>query len=168
MFRFRPIPTTPMVAFRYLAPQEVQVVTVRLHPSVLIPCLITGIGGLFAAIAVTPVVGDDEALRFVIWVFAVTLLLQLVRAVFSWLSEYVVITQLRVFRCSRAGITSSYPLKQLDDVRVTRSPAGRLLGFGTLIFDSAHVAIDNIPFPEQVYLEIYGLIHPERPEDDGL
>lgn len=168
MARLRPVFTTPLVVARYLAPQERHVVTVRMHPSVLIPCLITGIGGLFAAIAVTPVVGDDAALGLVIWVFAATLLVQLVGGVISWLSEYVVITQQRVFRCSGAGITSSYPLKQLDDVRITRSPAGRLLGFGTLIFDSAHLAIDNIPYPEHVYLEIYGLIHPERPEDDDL
>jgi len=160
--------TTPLVVARYLAPQELQVVTVRMHPSVLIPPLITGIGGLFAAIAVTPVVGHDAALGFVIWLFAALLLAQLARAVFRWLSEYVVITQLRVFRCSGAGITSSYPLKQLDDVRITRSPAGRLLGFGTLIFDSAHLAIDNIPYPNRVYLEIYGLIHPVHPEVDDL
>lgn len=156
-----------MVA-RYLAPQEVEVVSVRLHPSVLIPPLITGIGGLFAAIAVTPVVGDDGALGLVIWLFTALLLVQLARAVIRWLSEYVVITQLRVFRCSGAGITSSSPLKQVDDVRITRSPAGRLLGFGTLIFDSAHIAIDNIPYPDQVYLEIYGLIHPARPGGDDL
>jgi hypothetical protein len=149
---------------RYLSPQERLAVTVRMHPSVLIPPLILGIGGVFAAIAVTPVAGDDVALELTIWLFAALLVAQLGRAVLRWMSEFIVITQLRVFRCSGAGITSSSPLKQVDDVRVTRSVAGRLLGFGTLVFDSAHVAIDNVPYPEQVYLEIYDLIHPQAAE----
>ena len=149
---------------RYLSSQERHVVTVRMHPSVLIPPLILGIGGVFAAIAVTPVAGDDAALELVIWLFAALLVAQLGRAALRWMTEYIVITQLRVFRCSGAGITSSSPLKQVDDVRVTRSVAGRLLGYGTLVFDSAHVAIDNVPYPYQVYLEIYDLIHPEAPE----
>jgi hypothetical protein len=154
------ISSVPALVARHLGPQERQIVTLRMHPSVLIPPLIVGIGGLSAAIAVAPVVRGDATLELAIWLFAGLLLAQLGRAVLRWLSEYIVITRLRVFVCSGAGITSSSPLKQLDDVRLTRSVAGRLLGFGTLVFDSAHLAIDNVPYPEHVYLEIYTLVHP--------
>jgi hypothetical protein len=153
--------STPALVSRHLAPQEIHVVTLRMHPSVLIPPLIQGIGGLFAAIAVAPVVGKDAALELTVWLFAGLLLAQLGRAVLRWLSEYIVITRLRVFVCSSNGITSSSPLKQMDDIRVTRSVAGRLLGFGTLVFDSAHLAIDNVPYPEQIYAEIYALLDEE-------
>jgi hypothetical protein len=154
--------STPALVSRHLTPQERLVATVRMHPSVLIPPLIVGIGGLFAAIAVAPVTRGDAALELVVWLFAGLLLAQFCQAVLRWFSEYIVITRLRVFICSGSGITSSSPLKQIHDVRVTRSVAGRLLGFGTLVFDSAHLAIDNVPFPEQIYAEIGMLI-----EDGG-
>jgi hypothetical protein len=152
--------TVPAVVYKHLAADEARVVTVRMHPSVLIPPLLLGIGGLFAAIAISPIL-RDAGLELAVWLFSGLLLAQLGRAVFRWLSEYIVITQLRIFMCSGAGITSSSPLKQVDDVRVTRSVAGRLLGFGTLSFDSAHLAIENVPYPEQVYLEILGILSNE-------
>jgi hypothetical protein len=150
----------PAVAYKYLAADEARVVTLRMHPSVLIPPLLVGVGGLSAAIAISPIL-RDPGLELAVWLFSGLLLAQLGRAVFRWLSEYIVITQLRIFVCSGAGITSSSPLKQVDDVRVTRSVAGRVLGFGTLIFDSAHLAIENVPYPEQVYLEILALLSKE-------
>jgi hypothetical protein len=156
---YRVVPSvTPALVRRHLAPQEVNVVTVRMHPSVLIPPVILGIGGLFAAIAVAPVVRGDAALELVIWVFAGVLLAQCVLAAWRWFSEYVVVTALRVFICSSGGVTSSSRLNDVNDVRVTRSMTGRFLGFGTLIFDSAHLAIDNVPYPEQLYAEIYSLL----------
>lgn len=151
--------TTPAMVYRTLTPDEALVVTVRMHPSILVPPLIVGMGGLFAAIAVSPVVLGNAAVEVAVWLFAGLLLAQLGRAVLRWMSEYIVITQLRVFVCSSAGITTSSPLKKLDDVRLTRSVAGRLLGFGTLVFDSAHLAIDNVPYPEQVYREIREMLH---------
>lgn len=151
--------TAPAMVYGTLTPDEALIVTVRMHPSILIPPLIIGIGGLFAAIAVSPVVQGNAAIEIAVWLFAGLLLAQLGRAVLRWMSEYIVITQLRVFVCSTAGITSSSPLKQVDDVRLTRSVAGRLLGFGTLVFDSAHLAIDNVPYPEQVYREIREMLH---------
>lgn len=156
---YRVIPRgTPALVMRHLAPQEVRVVTVRMHPSVLIPPLILGIGGLLAAIAVVPVVRGDAALELVIWVFAGVLLWQCGQAAWRWFSEYIVITALRVFICSSSGVTASSRLNEVNDVRVMRSMAGKLLGFGTLVFDSAHLAIDNVPYPEQVYAEIYSLL----------
>jgi hypothetical protein len=150
----------PAVVSRYLAADEARVVTVRMHPSVLIPPFLVGIGGLFAAIMISPIL-RDPGLELAVWLFSGLLLAQLGRAVFRWLSEYIVITPLRIFVCSGAGITSSSPLKQVDDVRVTRSVAARLLGFGTLTFDSAHLAIENVPYPEQVYVEILALLSKE-------
>src|ERR1700722_8524683 len=98
----------PAVAYKYLAADEARVVTLRMHPSVLIPPLLVGVGGLSAAIAISPIL-RDPGLELAVWLFSGLLLAQLGRAVFRWLSEYIVITQLRIFVCSGAGITSSSP-----------------------------------------------------------
>jgi hypothetical protein len=56
-------------------------------------------------------------------------------------------------------------------MRFERSPAGRLFGFGTFIVESAGQEqalnkIDNLPYPEQLYLEVCGLIFKDDGKDD--
>jgi hypothetical protein len=45
---------------------------------------------------------------------------------------------------------------------------GRLLGYGTLVIKSSGSAekIRLLPYPEQLYLEMYSIIAPENDEDD--
>jgi hypothetical protein len=52
-----------------------------------------------------------------------------------------------------------------------RSSLGRLLGYGEFILESAGQdqalrVVDHLPYPEQLYLEVCGLIFPGR-KDDG-
>jgi hypothetical protein len=67
------------------------------------------------------------------------------------------------------------PLVKVTDMSFQRSTLGRLLGYGEFILESAGQdqalrVVDHLPYPEQLYLEVCGLIFPGKPEidDDDL
>jgi hypothetical protein len=151
----------PARVSRFLAPHERLVLSVRQHPARIIPSLVTAIGGLLAAIVISPVVKGNGALEAVIWLLVAILMAQLALTVLDWLSRYLVVTSSRLFIiCGflAPGITWTAPLARIQDIRLTRAGGNRLYGSGTLVMDSEHLAIDYVPYPEQVYLEILGLL----------
>ena len=84
----------------------------------------------------------------------------------SWSVQYIVITQKRLILTSGlAGRkVTVIPLATLKDLAFTRSAGGRLLGYGAFTFEGggkASAVIDHIPYPEQIYLEIYALLYPD-------
>jgi hypothetical protein len=154
---------------RFLLPHERQVISVRQHPARIIPSLVTAMGGLLAAVVIGPVVKGNGALEAAIWLLVVILVAQLALTILDWLSRYLVVTSSRVLIVSgflAPEITWSAPLARIQDIRLTRSIGDRLYGSGTLVFPSEHVAIDYVPYPEQLYLEITGLLFRENPGDD--
>ena len=64
------------------------------------------------------------------------------------------------------------PLTKVTDMRFERSAAGRLLGYGKFIVESAGQdqalrSVDHLPYPEQLYLEVCGLIFtPDKGDSD--
>ena len=64
------------------------------------------------------------------------------------------------------------PLVKVTDMSFQRSSLGRLLGFGEFILESAGQDqalrnIDHVPYPEQLYLEVTGILYPDPRDDDG-
>jgi hypothetical protein len=62
------------------------------------------------------------------------------------------------------------PLVKVTDMSFQRSTLGRLLGYGEFILESAGQdqalrVVDHLPYPEQLYLEVCGLIFPGRKDD---
>ena len=62
-------------------------------------------------------------------------------------------------------------LVKVTDMSFERSSLGRLLGYGEFILESAGAeqalrVVDFLPYPEQLYLEVCGLIFPGW-KDDG-
>ena len=62
------------------------------------------------------------------------------------------------------------PLTKVTDMSFQRSAMGQLLGYGEFIVESAgqDQALSNVrslPYPEQLYLEVCGLIFKDK--DDG-
>ena len=61
------------------------------------------------------------------------------------------------------------PLTKVTDMSFRRSSMGRVLGYGEFILESAgqdpalRVA-DHLPYPEQLYLEVCGLIFKDKKE----
>ncbi len=144
---------------KYLLPQEQLAITVRFHPARFIPPLATALGALSLAIALSPVLGGAAVL--VAWLITLVIVGNLLYTGVDWLSRYLVVTSHRILLVSGAGITLELQLADVKDVRLIRTIGGRLLGYGTLIFDSERLVVDSIPYPEQLYLELVGLIYPD-------
>ena len=63
------------------------------------------------------------------------------------------------------------PLTKVTDMRFERIPAGRLLGYGKFVVESAGQdqalqTVDHLPYPEQLYLEVCGLIFKDKGDSD--
>jgi hypothetical protein len=140
----------------------------HLHPARIIPSLVTAIGGLLAVVVISPAVQDNGALELTIWLLLAILVAELALAILDWFFRYLVITNSRLFICRGLlvpNIALSSPLPLIRDIRLTRSIGGRLLGYGTLVLESEHLAIDYVPYPEQIYTELLGLLFGK--EDHG-
>ena len=161
---------SPVAINKYLLPREVQVATVRQHPAVLIPASALTLGGLLLAgiLNATVVSGIPAAVMWCAWL---VLLLRLVWKVMNWSVDYFVVTSERLL-LTRGFLTrrvNMMPLTKVTDMSFKRSFAGRLLGYGEFIVESAgqDQALRNvkfIPYPEQLYLEVCGLIFKDKEE----
>jgi uncharacterized membrane protein YdbT with pleckstrin-like domain len=100
-------------------------------------------------------------------------LLWLLWKIGEWAVEYFVVTSQRMILTS--GLVTRkvamMPLVKVTDMSFQRSFLGRLLGYGEFILESAGQdqalrTVDHIPYPEQLYLEVCGLIFPSRDSAD--
>ncbi len=156
---------------KYLLPREVQVATVRQHPAVLIPAsALTLIGLLIAGVLSATVVHGDYSVA--LWILWLLLLLRLVWKVMNWSVDYFVVTSERLL-LTRGFLTrrvNMMPLTKVTDMSFKRSFPGRLFGYGEFIVESAgqDQALRNvefIPYPEQLYLLICGMLFPSSADD---
>ena len=83
----------------------------------------------------------------------------------NWAVDYFVITSVRILLTSGLFTRSvaMMPLSKVTDMSFHRSFAGRLLGYGDFVVESAGQdqalrRIDHIPYPEQLYLVVCGRI----------
>jgi uncharacterized membrane protein YdbT with pleckstrin-like domain len=166
--------TVPTSVNKYLLPHERQVITVRQHPAVLIRRIVEALVGLALAgfLSNTVAHGNSYAI-LVIWGLWTVLLVRLIMKVFEWSVNYFVVTSQRMLLAS--GIitrkVNMMPLAKVTDMSFQRSTLGRLLGYGQFILESAGQdqalrIVDYLPYPEQLYLEVCGLIFKGKDEDD--
>jgi membrane protein YdbS with pleckstrin-like domain len=161
---------------KYLLPREVQVATVRKHPAVLIGPSAAALGGLLAlGVLATTVLRGDTTLLLVLLALEVILILRLIWKAINWAVDYFVVTSQRLLLTTGVftrGV-NMMPLTKVTDMSFRRSFPGRLFGYGEFIVESAGQDqalrnIDHIPYPEQLYLLICGMIFPDsadEPED---
>jgi len=161
---------------RYLLPREVRVATVRRHPAVLLAASAQTIGGLLiAAILSATFLRGDTVFAAVIWLAWAVLLVRLVWKAINWAVDYFVVTSERILLTSGVFTRSvaMMPLSKVTDMSFHRSFAGRMLGFGDFVVESAGQdavlrKIDHVPYPEQLYLVICGRIFKDSAgQDDG-
>jgi PH (Pleckstrin Homology) domain-containing protein len=162
----------PAIAARYLLPHEHHVMRLRQHPARLLPALAMGAGGLLAAVAVNGIAGGVPSARVVVWVLAGFLIARALLDVLVWSFQYIIITERRMILS--AGLlgrnVTVIPLQSLRYLAFARSAGGRMLGYGAFTFNAdgqARAVIDYIPYPEQLYHEIYGLLYPDEGDNDG-
>ena len=162
----------PVSAMRYLLPVERQVITLRQHPAKLLPDFAMAVGGVLAAIAVSVISQTPQAAYLAVWLLALFLIVRAIWHAASWAVQYLVVTQKRLILISgllRRTVTA-VPLAAVQNLAFSRSAGGRLLGYGAFTFESdghARAVIDYIPYPEQIYLEIYGLLYSGDAAEDA-
>jgi uncharacterized membrane protein YdbT with pleckstrin-like domain len=164
--------TVPASVNRYLLPHERQVITVHQHPAILIKPIFYVLIGLAAAGWLSnSVAHGNGAVILVIWILWGLLFLYLVAKVFEWAETYFVVTSQR-FILATGVVTrkvNMMPLSKVTDMSFQRNAWGRILGYGEFILESAGQDqalsnVDYIPYPEQLYLEVCGLIFKDKEE----
>ena len=149
-----------------LLPHERDVIIVRRHPAVLVgPSVLMLAGPVAAAVLTATVLRGNVPLVIAVWTVWLLLLIRLIWKAVNWTGSFFVVTSARLMLFS--GVLSKkvdmLPLSKVTDMSFRRSYVGRLLGFGAFTVESASRdqalrTIDYIPYPEQLYLEICGLI----------
>lgn len=165
--------TVPASVNKYLLPHERQVITVHQHPAVLIRPIFEVLAGLaIAGWLSNSVAHGNGTVILVIWVLWGLLFLWLVGKVFEWSQNYFVVTSQRML-LAQGVITrkvNMLPLSKVTDMSFQRTAFGRIVGFGQFVVESAGQdqamrIVDYLPYPEQLYLEVCGLIFKDK--DDG-
>ena len=172
--RVVPNETVPAAVYRVLLPHERQVITVRFHPAVLIRPVAEVLGGLaLAGLLSTTVAHGNGLAMLIIWGLWLLLVLRLVYKIYVWLDEYFVVTSQRLLLATGVftKTVNMMPLSKVTDMRFERSPSGRLLGYGKFVVESAGQeqalqTVDHLPYPEQLYLEVCGLIFKDKGDSD--
>jgi membrane protein YdbS with pleckstrin-like domain len=145
---------------KYLLPSEEHTVMIRRHPALLLRYLLETLGALIVASLLTAVVSGSTAVT-VIWVGWLLVASRLAFKVFEWSDEFFAVTGVRVMLIH--GILTRrvdmMPLKKITDLTVNRSILGRMLGYGTIVLESAGQdqalsKVEYVPEPEAIYLDI--------------
>jgi membrane protein YdbS with pleckstrin-like domain len=160
---------------RYLLPHEHQVISVHQHPAVLIgPIFWVLLGLAIAGWLSSAVAHGSTGVLLVIWVLWAILLLRLAWRILEWSLTYFVITSQRLLLAKGFLLrrVDMMPLTKVTDMSFNRSPTGQLLGFGEFVVESAGQDqalrhIEYLPYPEQLYLEVCGLIFKEEGSADA-
>src|ERR1700753_2780768 len=165
--------TVPASVNKYLLPHERQCIPDLQHPAVLIRPIVEVLVGLAIAGWLSNVVHNGTAI-LVIWVLWGLLFLRLAVKVFEWTETYFVVTSQRFLLTTGLVVkkVNMMPLTKVTDMSFQRSTMGRILGYGEFILESAgpEQALkpgDHLPYPEQLYLEVCGLILKDPEEGLG-
>jgi membrane protein YdbS with pleckstrin-like domain len=164
--RVVPNETVPAAVYRVLLPHERRVITVRFHPAILIRPVAETLGGLAVAGLISTLIPHiSSSVLLVVWLLWLILVIRLLFRIYQWLEDYFVVTSARLLLATGVfkKTVNMMPLGKVTDMRFERSAMGRLLGYGTFIVESAGQDqalhnIDHLPYPEQLYLEVCGLI----------
>jgi Bacterial PH domain len=158
----------PASVNRYLLPREHPVITVRMHPATLTGHLVMAGAGLLAAMKLA----SRPARPGIAWGGYLLFPLYFLYRGAAWPATYLVVTDERMMlvRGMLTRTAAAMPLQKVTGLTLQRTVAGRLLGYGTLIVDcpgrrQVFRKVRYLPYPEQLYLEIYGLLSREEPDE---
>ena len=162
-----PAATAPASVNRYLLPHERSYITVRIHPAIMARPLIlfSGLvsGGLVAARKLTsrPVRPEMVGGAYL------PVLLYFLYRVAARQATYFTVTDKRMILVSGLVVrkVAMMPLAKVTDMSFQRSAMGRVFGYGEFIVESADRdqalrSVNFVPYPEQLYLEVCGLLFP--------
>ncbi|HEX4833097.1 MAG TPA: PH domain-containing protein [Trebonia sp.] len=163
----------PHTVERHLLPHERQVLTVRFHPAVLIKPVAITLAALAVVLGITVIPGLEAVVKLVFWLIFLIVLAWFSVKVWLWLEDYFVVTSQRLLLTTGlfTRTVNMMPLGKVTDMSFRRSAWGRILGYGEFVVESAgqDQALRNIrhlPYPEQLYLEVCGLIFKDSSDSD--
>ncbi len=165
-------PRSPVAVNKYLLPREVQVATVRQHPAVMIGPTALTLGGLLLA-GVLSATYAHGLISNIMWIAWGVLFLWLGWKAVNWSVNYFVVTSERLLLATGflTRKVNMMPLTKVTDMSFQRTFPGRLLGYGEFIVESAGQdqalrRVRFIPYPEQLYLLICGMLFPSSADDE--
>lgn len=145
---------------KYLLPYEEQKLIIRRHPAVLLRYLIEAFVGLILASVLTAFIPNGTVIT-VIWLLWLGVVGRMAFKVFEWSDEFFAVTGVRVMLVHGIVVrrVDMMPLTKITDLTVDRSILGRMLGYGTVVLESAGQdqalsKVEYCPEPEAIYLEI--------------
>lgn len=163
----------PHTVERHLLPHERQVLTVRFHPAVLIKPVAITLGGLALALVVSVIPHLELTVKLVVWLLFLGVVAWLSLKIWLWLEDYFVVTSQRLLLTTGllTRTVNMMPLGKVTDMSFKRTAWGRILGYGEFVVESAGQDqalrnIRNLPYPEQLYLEVCGLIFKDSGDTD--
>ena len=145
-------------------------VGVRMHPIVVLWHVVLIVAGLVGALALTTGGTGSSGFHLVIWLLFFVLVAWAGSRIIDWRLTYFIITENRLLLVT--GVVSKsigmMPLAKVTDMRLERSPLGRVFGYGKFVIESAgqEQALRDVPFvpyPQQLYQEILAMIFPKKP-----
>jgi uncharacterized membrane protein YdbT with pleckstrin-like domain len=160
----------PRDSDEYLLDSERRVIRVRLHWACLAWDIFEAVALLAVAVMVSYLLPESMWLvQNVLWYAALFVVLRFAYLVLSWWVERIVVTDKRVMMTT--GIVTTkvlmMPITKVTDLTYERTLIGRLLGYGTMIVESAGQIqalnrIAYLPKAEQVYDAISELVFGDK------
>ena len=160
----------PRDSDEYLLDSERRVIRVRLHWASLAWDIFETVALLAVAVMVSYLLPPSLWLvQNVLWYAALFVLLRFAYQVISWWVERIVVTDKRMMMTT--GIITTkvlmMPIGKVTDLTYERPLMGRLLGYGTMIVESAGQIqalnrIEFLPYPEEVYDAISELVFGDK------
>lgn len=133
---------------------------IRRHPAMLLRYVAEALAGLIVAGTLSAFFSNGTILT-VIWSGWLVGLSRPAFKTFEWSDEYFAVTSVRVLLVHGLAVrrVDMMPLKKITDLTLNRSLLGRMLGYGTVVLESAGQdqalsTVEYVPEPEAVYLEI--------------
>jgi membrane protein YdbS with pleckstrin-like domain len=166
---------TPYQVSKLLLPYEVVVLMTRRHPLSIAGPVAAAIAGLLVALVLSATVARSAApAAAVLWIVWLIVLAWSLWRYIDWHRTYFVATENRLLL--KTGVVRTrlamLPLGKVTELLYDQSLTGRSLRFATFTFETAGPDqtmrnITYIPYSDSLYLELMGLIFPERIEDNG-
>jgi uncharacterized membrane protein YdbT with pleckstrin-like domain len=169
----------PMLAPRdpdeYLLSTERRVIRLRRHWAFVLRQLAETVLALVAAFALSFLLRETQSssstwlLQNILWYVALFVLLRFTYYLVEWWVERIVVTDKRFMITSGIFTTkiAMMPVGKVTDLTYQRTLFGRMLGYGTLVVESAGQIqalnrIEYVPRPEEVFDAISELVFGEK------
>lgn len=160
------VDSVPAEVLPYLLRSERQVITVRQHPTALVPSVSLPVADVTAFVlgAVDVIPGGFVMLVILGTLFAPSCYF-FYRRLFVWMRTWFVFTSVRLIRIGWKGKVqlTVIPIKEAGAMSYIRSLPGRVIGYGSFVLrvpdpDGHLRKIKFLPYPDLLYLELLGSI----------